>query len=226
PMAEAIQTIPLEAINAFLNAGRIMDDAEQLEAAPYVIGGEAESVVAGAGNRVYARGEVDPNINAYGLYRRGKTYTDPQTGEFLGIHAQEIGNAEVLSTERDIATLMVSRSRQEVRIGDRLLETEERAVSSTFFPSDPENDIDGLILDVPNGVTQIGQYDVVILNKGARDNLKEGNVLAIYKTGELVRDRIQNERVRLPDERAGLLMVFRVYDRMSYGIVLNAQRQL
>ena len=75
-------------------------------------------------------------------------------------------------------------------------------------------------------MTQIGQYDVVILNKGARDNLKEGNVLAIYKTGELVRDRIQNERVRLPDERAGLLMVFRVYERMSYGIVLNAQRQL
>ena len=226
PMAEAIPTIPLEAINAFLNAGRILDDADALEAAPYIIGGEAESVVAGAGNKVYARGEVDESVPAYGLYRRGKAYTDPQTGEFLGLHAQEIGNVQVLATEGDITTLMVNRSRQEVRIGDRLLETEERAVSSTFFPSDPENDIDGLILDVPNGVTQIGQYDVVILNKGARDNLKEGNVLAIYKTGELVRDRIQNERVRLPDERAGLLMVFRVYDRMSYGIVLNAQRQL
>ncbi|SFQ85358.1 Nucleoid-associated protein YgaU, contains BON and LysM domains [Halopseudomonas formosensis] len=226
PMAEAIPTIPLEAINAFLNAGRILDDADALEAAPYIIGGEAESVVAGAGNKVYARGEVDEAVPAYGLYRRGKAYTDPQTGEFLGLHAQEIGNVQVLATEGDITTLMVNRSRQEVRIGDRLLETEERAVSSTFFPSDPEGQVDGLILDVPNGVTQIGQYDVVILNKGARDNLKEGNVLAIYKTGELVRDRIQNERVRLPDERAGLLMVFRVYDRMSYGIVLNAQRQL
>src|SRR5690606_24126909 len=165
-------------------------------------------------------------VPAYGLYRRGKAYTDPQTGEFLGLHAQEIGNVQVLATERDITTLMVNRSRQEVRIGDRLLETEERAVSSTFFPSDPEGEVEGLILDVPNGVTQIGQYDVLILNKGALDNLKEGNVLAIYKTGELVRDRIHNERVRLPDERAGLLMVFRVYDRMSYGIVLNAQRQL
>ena len=225
-VAEAIPTIPLEAINAFLNAGRIMDDAEQLEAAPYVIGGEAESVVAGAGNRVYARGDIDETIPAFGLYRRGKAYTDPQSGDFLGIHAQEIGNADVLASERDITTLMVTRSRQEVRIGDRLLETEERAVASTFFPSDPEDEIDGLILDVPNGVTQIGQYDVVILNKGARDNLQEGNVLAIYKTGEVVRDRVQNERVQLPDERAGLLMVFRVYDRMSYGIVLNAQRQL
>src|SRR5690606_24677834 len=203
-----------------------MDDPEQLEAAPYIIGGEAESVVAGAGNRIYARGAVDESIPAYGIYRRGKAYTDPETGDFLGIHAQEIGNGDVLATERDITTLMVTRSRQEVRVGDRLLQSEERAVSSTFFPSDPEGVVEGLILDVPNGVTQIGQYDVVILNKGARDNLKEGNVLAIYKTGETVRDRVLNERVQLPDERAGLLMVFRVYDRMSYGIVLNAQRQL
>lgn len=226
PVAEAIQTIPLEAINAFLNAGRILDSSEALERAPYVIGGEAESVVAGAGNRVYARGQLDESVSAFGLYRRGKAYSDPVTDEFLGVHAQEIGNADVLSTERDITTLMVTRSRQEVRVGDRLLESEERAVASTFFPSDPEGEVEGLILDVPNGVTQIGQYDVVILNKGARDNLKEGNVLAIYKTGETVRDRIQNERVQLPDERGGLLMVFRVYDRMSYGIVLNANRQL
>lgn len=226
PMAEAIPTIPLEAINAFLNAGRILDSAEPLETAPYVIGGEAESVVAGAGNRIYARGEIEENIPAFGIYRRGKAYTDPETGELLGIHAQDIGNADVVATEDDITTLNVTRSRQEVRIGDRLLKTEERPVSSTFFPSDPDREVRGLIVDVPNGVTQIGQYDVVLLNKGTRDGLKEGSVLAIYKTGETVRDRVQNERVQLPDERAGLLMVFRAYDKMSYGIVLNARRQL
>lgn len=226
PVAEAIQTIPLEAINSFLDAGRILDDEGPLERAPYVIGGEAESVVAGAGNRVYARGEVDEEVAAYGIYRRGRSYADPDSGEFLGIHVQEIGNGQVMSTERDITTLNITRSRQEVRIGDRLMETEERAVASTFFPSDPDQEINGLILDVPNGVTQIGQYDVVLLNKGAVDGLKEGNVLAIYKTGEVVRDRIQNNQVQLPDERGGLLMVFRVYERMSYGIVLNASRQL
>ncbi len=226
PVAEAIPTIPLDAINAFLNAGRILDDAAQIEQAPYVIGGEAESVVAGAGSKVYARGEVEEGVPAFGIYRRGRSYTDPDSGEFLGLHIQEIGNGTVLATERDITTLNISRSRQEVRVGDRLLKTEERPVASTFFPSDPDQEVRGLILDVPNGVTQIGQYDVVILNKGATDGLKEGNVLAIYKTGEVVRDRIQNERVQLPDERAGLMMVFRVYDKMSYGIVLNANRQL
>ena len=83
-----------------------------------------------------------------------------------------------------------------------------------------------MILDVPRGVTQIGQFDVVTLNKGARDGLKDGNVLAVYKTGETVRDRVTGENVKIPDERSGLLMVFRTYDKLSYGLVLQATRSL
>ncbi|SFM45821.1 LysM peptidoglycan-binding domain-containing protein [Halopseudomonas yangmingensis] len=226
PVAEAIPTIPLEAINAFLRAGRIFESPAELEGAPYIIGGQAESVIAGAGNRVYARGEVTDDQKVFAVYRRGKSYSDPVTGEFLGLHADEIGQSTVVAHERDIATLVINRSNEEVRVGDRLLETEERAVNSTFFPSDPDREIDGLILDVPRGVKQIGQFDVVIINKGSRDGLVEGSVLAIFKAGEVVRDRISNESVRLPDERAGLLMVFRPYERMSYGIVLNATRQM
>ncbi|HEC52799.1 hypothetical protein LCGC14_0092010 [marine sediment metagenome] len=226
PIAEAIPTIPLEAINAFLRAGRVINDPSEIESAPYVIGGAAESVVAGAGSKIYARGDFSANVPAYEIYRRGKAYTNPETGELLGIHLQEVGNGSVSAVNDDIATLNVTRSRQEVLVEDRLLESEERAVASTFFPSEPTQKIDGLIMDVPNGVTQIGQYDVVLLDKGAREGLIEGNVLAIYKTGEVVRDRVQNERIQLPAERAGLLMIFRVYDKMSYGIVLNATRQM
>ena len=86
--------------------------------------------------------------------------------------------------------------------------------------------MDGLILDVPRGVSEVGEFDVVTLNKGRRDGLSEGNVLAIYKTGETVRDRITGESVKVPDERSGLLMVFRTYDKLSYGLVLNATRSL
>ena len=81
-------------------------------------------------------------------------------------------------------------------------------------------------MDVPRGVTQIGQFDVITLNKGIRDGLVEGNVLAVYKTGETVRDRISGTSVKIPDERAGLVMVFRTYDKLSYGLVLYASRQL
>src|SRR5690606_13341932 len=94
------------------------------------------------------------------------------------------------------------------------------------MPSEPESQVNGVILDVPRGVTQIGQFDVVTLNKGTRDGLIEGNVLAIYKTGETVRDRITGESVKIPDERSGLLMVFRTYEKLSYGLVLGANRSL
>lgn len=226
PMVQAIPTIPLEKINSFLLSNRIVDDAAEFEGAPYVVAGNAERVVSGAGDRVYARGDFSAGEAAYGIFRQGKTYVDPETKEVLGINADDIGTGEVVAEEGDIATLVLNRSTQEVRIGDRLFRTEERAVNSTFMPSEPASPIDGVILDVPRGVTQVGNFDVVTLNKGSRDGLAEGHVLAVYKTGETVRDRITGEPVKIPDERSGLLMVFRTYERLSYGLILTASRQL
>ncbi|WP_028241526.1 LysM peptidoglycan-binding domain-containing protein [Stutzerimonas azotifigens] len=226
PVAEAIPTIPLEAINSFLVNNRVIDSIELFEGAPYVVAGNAERVISGKGDRVYARGQFDEELPAYGIFRQGKTYLDPETGEFLGINADDIGGGDLVATEGDIATLRLNRVTQEVRLGDRLFPTEERAINSSFQPSSPATDVQGVILDVPRGVTQIGQFDVVALNRGARDGLAEGNVLAVYKTGETVRDRVTGERVKIPDERAGLLMVFRTYDKLSYGLVLQATRSL
>lgn len=226
PMAEAIPTIPLEAINSFLLKNRIIDDAEAFQSAPYIVAGEAERVVSGSGDRIYARGDFSSGETAYGIFRQGKTYTDPETQEFLGINADDVGSGEIVAEEGDIATMVLKRSTQEARLGDRLFATEERAINSTFMPSEPALDIEGVILDVPRGVTQVGQFDVVTLNRGLRDGLSEGNVLAVYKTGETVRDRVTGEQVKIPDERAGLLMVFRVYEKLSYGLILNATRQL
>lgn len=226
PMAEAITTIPLEAINSFLLSNRIVDSEAEFEAAPYIVAGNAERVISGSGDRVYGRGEFEDGIAVYGIFRQGKSYVDPETEEFLGINADDVGTAELIDMEGDIATMMLTRVTQEARIGDRMFPSEERAVNSTFMPSEPEGEIKGVILDVPRGVTQIGQFDVVTLNKGARDGLKIGNVLAVYKTGETVRDRVTGENVKIPDERSGLLMVFRTYDKLSYGLVLQATRSL
>ncbi|KPZ13269.1 LysM domain protein [Pseudomonas amygdali pv. ulmi] len=226
PMVEAIPSIPLGAINAFLISNRIVDNAEQFEKAPYIVAGNAERVLSGSGDRAYARGTLDPAHTVYGIFRQGKTYTDPQTKEVLGINADDIGSAEVVASEGDVSTLVLQRSTQEVRLGDRLFSSEERAINSTFLPSAPQTPIEGLILDVPRGVTQVSVLDVVTLNKGKRDGLAEGNVLAIYKTSETVRDRITGEQVKIPDERSGLLMVFRTYDKLSYALVLQANRSL
>jgi nucleoid-associated protein YgaU len=226
PMAEAVPTIPLGAINAFLINNRIVDDPAVFDRAPYIVAGSAERVLSGMGDRIYARGTFSPDHTVYALFRQGKTYTDPTTGEVLGINADSVGVGEVVATERDIATLNLQRASTEVRLGDRLFSTEEHAVTSTFMPSPPNSPIDGLIIDVPRGVTQVGKFDVVTLNKGRRDGLVDGNVLAIYKTGETVRDRVTGQQVKVPDENSGLLMVVRTYEKLSYGLVLSASRSL
>jgi nucleoid-associated protein YgaU len=198
PVAEAIPSIPLKSINSFLLSNRIVDKVE----------------------------DFDPAQPVYGIFRQGKVYTDPLTQAFLGINADDIGSGEILAIEGDVATLALQHTTQEVRLGDRLFSGEERPINSTFMPSAPKNEINGLIIDVPRGVTQIGALDVVTLNKGQRDGLADGNVLEVMKTGETVRDRITGQPLKIPDERAGLLMVFRTYDKLSYGLVLKASRSL
>ncbi|WP_447595431.1 LysM peptidoglycan-binding domain-containing protein [Aquipseudomonas campi] len=226
PMAEAIPAIPLEAINSFLLTNRIIDTPEDFASRPYIVAGDSERVVSGAGDRLYARGQFNEQDPVYGIFRQGKKYIDPETKQFLGINADDIGTGEVVAQEGDIATVALSRTTQEARIGDRLFPTEHRAVNSTFMPSEPQTEIRGVILDVPRGVSRIGQLDVVTINKGKIDGLVEGNVLAIYKTGETVRDRVTDKPIKIPDERSGMLMVFRTYEKLSYGLVLSASRDL
>ena len=99
-------------------------------------------------------------------------------------------------------------------------------MSASFQPRAPDGTVSGVMLAVSGGGTQIGTMDVVAINRGTREGMQEGYVLAIYQTGEIVRDGIRNEKVQIPDMRAGLLMVFRTFEKMSYGIVLKSNRPL
>ena len=114
----------------------------------------------------------------------------------------------------------------EIRLKDRLLSREERSLASTFYPRAPEDTVEGVVLNVEGGVRNAGALDVVALNRGDRDGVQAGDTLAIYKQGEMIKDRVAGERIRLPDERIGLLMVFYTYEKMSFGLVMQADRQL
>ena len=116
--------------------------------------------------------------------------------------------------------------KEDVRIGDRLLPTEERRVESTFFPTAPLEEIDGVIMAVLGEVTQVGRNDVVAINRGLESDVNVGAILAIHKKGKIVRDKVNNDSVQFPSERAGILMVFRSFDKMSYGLVLETERAL
>lgn len=224
PLESAIPTIRLDAIQAFLVQNRIVDPGV-LTNAPYVVQGDSERLVLGAGDRLYVRG-VLPESESFNVVRKGPLYVDPVTQEVLGREATYIGLGQAVAQDNDIATMFMSDTREEVQIGDRVLPTEERRVDSTFFPSAPESDVNGQIVSVFGGVSQVGQFDVVVLNRGEREGLEVGNVLAIYKKGAVARDRIANETIRLPSERAGLLMVFRTFEKLSYALVMVTERPL
>ncbi len=222
---EAISSIPLDKIEAFLSRSRVVEPGV-LEGAPYMLAGQQQHVIVGAGDRAYARGIFDPQFTNYSIYRRGDAFKDPITKELLGVYAQGIGTVSVVAVEKEIATLDVVRTYEEVRAGDSLLPSEDRSVDSVFMPSAPDVDIEAQIIAVEGGVTQVGKLDVVIINRGEREGLQIGNVLAIYKAGEVVTDRVRGGSVALPDERAGLMMVFRTFEKMSFALVLEADRAL
>ncbi|WP_420841776.1 LysM peptidoglycan-binding domain-containing protein [Halomonas alimentaria] len=225
PHREAITPIPLEDIRHFLREHRIVDDPEALEELAYVVGGDDRRLMSGVGDRLYARGEV-PAGGRVGFYRVGERFLDPASGELLGLELESVGQARRERQEEDMAVLEVSSSRQEVRNGDIVLPLEDRGLVTEFIPRAPEREVEGTILSVPGGVQFIGRLQVVALDRGQRDGLEPGHVLMVEQRGELVSDPRTGEQLRLPGEDAGLVMVFKTYQKMSYGLVMEASRTL
>lgn len=226
PIESAIPTIPMDAIQPFILNNRIVE-VKELKGAPYIVAAGGGRIMNGAGGKAYARGSFsEGTANAYGIFRTSQVYKDPVTKEVLGLEAQEIGLGNTLSTEKDIITLELVKTSQQVKEGDRLLTTENRRLVTRFQPKAPDEYINGFIISVPGGVTQIGQYSMVVINKGNRDGVNEGSILDIMKRGDIVRDRKKDERVRLPSEKAGELIVFRSYEKLSYALVVRATRAL
>ncbi len=223
----AIPPIPLDEIGAFLLRHRILN-ADELNNSAYVVAGDQGHLISAPGDRIFGRGRFPDGERAYGIYRPGDVYRDPITQEVLGYQAQDIGNAQLLSSNRDeVVELEITRVAEEVRVPDRLLPHEERILDSTFHPRAPATEIvDGYMIAVDGGVSQIGTTDIVVLNRGLRDGIEIGNVLAIYQAGQMVYDKVQQNNVALPDTRAGLLMVFESFEKASYALVLKANRPL
>ncbi|NOY66765.1 MAG: LysM peptidoglycan-binding domain-containing protein [Gammaproteobacteria bacterium] len=227
PLDKAISTIPLNAIQQFLKEP-VITNKDELKKAPYVVEFKGEHIVAATNTGIYVRGIKNNDILKYSIVREGNTYIDPVTKEILGYEARFIANATMYRTG-DPSTLMASRTTQEVNIGDRLLPSSEDVFSANFLPRAPDNNISGTILAVLDGVTQIGSNQVVVISKGAREGLQPGHVLDIYQAGATIDDSVTEDRsdkVTLPDEKAGTLMVFRVFEKVSYGLVMKASRNI
>lgn len=228
PLTEAIPTIPMETIRPFLSRPRVVT-SQELQNAPYVLDFAGQHIVGGAGDRIYVRSIRRDDTNAYMVFRPGPSYRDAETGEVIGHEALFVADTR-LERPGDPATLGLTQTAEEVRIGDRLLPVEQEKVLTRFVPHTPKANVRAHIISVLGGVFEIGQYQAVALDRGARNGLESGHVLRIFHNGRLSRDGTNKDApgsmVRLPNEEAGTLMVFRVFDRVSYALVLRASRPL
>lgn len=236
PLDDAVQSIPYEEISAFLSRGMVLERS-QIEGLPYILATRGQRMIAAAGNEVYVRGgEPAAPGTRYSIVHIGEKLVDPDDNKVVGYQGIFIGEG-ALSRGGDPATVALTDTNREALPGDRLV-PETVDIPLNFFPKAPDTDIEGRIMSVVDGVSLIGQYHVVVINRGARNGLAPGDVLTVFQSGETVRDRFGSrsvlggdsgfmpnfggEKVKLPDEQAGTVMIFKVYDRIGYGLVMEA----
>ncbi|MGR9086163.1 MAG: LysM peptidoglycan-binding domain-containing protein [Gammaproteobacteria bacterium] len=226
-LKQAVRLIPADAINKYLISPRVVGKNE-LASAPYVVDFAGEHLIAGAGDKLYVRSIDSANATSFTVYRSGDTYIDPETREILGYEAQFIAEGTLLRPG-DPAILSVTKSKGEIRMGDRIMENHNEEIFLNYFPKPPEDSIKGSIISVLDGVSQIGRYNVVVIDKGTSDGLATGHELNIYQRGRITHDPfspIKNDMVQLPDEISGKLMVFRPFERISYALVMEARQAI
>lgn len=227
PLEEAIPTIPFELLRAFLSRPAILDP-DSLDTLPYLFA-HPDGLLGSAGRDVYVRGTDADAGTVYNIVHQGDALVDPDNGDVIGYEGLFVGQGRVRRSG-DPATLFITESAREAQIGDYMI-PEEGITPVNFFPQAPGTPIDGRIVSVLDGVSLIGQYQVIVINRGANHGVAPGHVLDVYQTGEWVRDDVQQknrffpDKVRLPDEYAATTLVFRVFDRMSYALVMEATRE-
>lgn len=240
----ALSTLDTRVIEPFLTEPLIVEEGE-LNAAPRIVATTENRMLLTRGDRAYARSpadasllESDDNKRNLRVFRNPRALKDPASGEILGYEAQFLGKARLVraesrqelqgsdgkpSTAIVPATVDITSAREEMLVGDRLLPEAPRGYVN-YVPRSPDTDINGRIVSIyGSAVANAAQNQVVVINRGRRDGLESGHVLAILKDGKVLPDKTDPNRplLKLPDERNGLLMVFLTFDKLSYGLVLD-----
>ncbi len=224
PLAEPIPTFSPEIILPFLTKPLVVDDT-QLKQAGYVTVGLDDRIVLGDQSEFYARRVPESEAEVYQLFRRGKLIKDPDTKKKLGYEAVYLGDALMLE-RGDPSKLIVTRVKQEIFPTDDLLLAPARAPLPYYFPHAPDQEVHGKILSALNAVEEMGMSAVVSVNLGTKDGMEPGHVLRIMREAGTRKDPVTRKKYKLPPESSGLLMLFRTFDQVSYGLIINATRPI
>jgi hypothetical protein len=232
----AIASIPLHLIGPFLNEA-VVFDTDELTRAPRIVATQEGRVLVSRGETAYVRGDLG-GARDFRLFREPRPMLDPVSREVLGYEARFVGTAEFVrageeragaggASELVPATFRVASTRLEAGVGDRLSPVPQRDLAA-FAPRAPAAPIDGRIVSVYGDGLLAGQNQIVALNRGVRDGLERGHVLALWRAGRRVADSTgadgpRRTTVALPDERHGLLFVFRTFERVSYALIMQVQ---
>jgi len=226
---QEIPSIPASAIEPFLSRPLVVEP-DGLDKAPTIVATQADRVILAAGNTAYVRGIRDTKEEIWYVYRRGGPLIDPDTNRTLAYEAIYLGTAQVIRPG-DPATVVLTNAAREVGTGDKLVAAGRPQVIN-YAPHAPAFQVTGSIMNIYGGVAQIGEagpQSIVSINRGRNDGLEVGHVLALYSRGGTVRDATKprnaaDAMIALPNERAGLVFVFRVFERVSYALVMNITR--
>jgi hypothetical protein len=231
---DAISSVQVHLLEPFFNEAVIFDTSDELLRAPRVVATQEGRVMLSRGETAYVRGELGGRRD-WRLFREPKPLRDPSTREVLGFEAQYVGTLALLregaeGTGADgkpvviPSTFTVNSLRQEAAVGDRLAAVPPREFNN-LAPHAPAQDLAGQIVSIYGDSLTAGQNQIVALNRGTKDGMERGHVLALWRDGRVITDKTSDDKaaMKLPDERHGLLFVFRVFDRMSYALILNVQ---
>lgn len=235
PQGNAIPTLPYSSIQGFLSHPTLLSK-EQIKAAPYVLAFRDMHQVAGSGNEVYVNNLTAEQNARFSVVHVADELRDPDDNALLGYEGVYTATALVERPGNPAKAVLIEPA-QETVAGDRLVTSAEEAPPVNFTLRAPSSDVHGRIIAIVNGTDLVGQFEVVAINRGKNHGLEAGNVLAVDSAGDVVTDDYRDgktrgsaigsrssfaPKVRLPDERSGTLLVFRVFDRMSYGLIVGA----
>ncbi len=221
---EDIPTIPPGAIHPFLTMPLLVEEG-QLEGAPHVVVGVDDNIILGRGSEFYARGIQDEAQSDYHVYRPGRTFLHPDTGELLGHEAIYLGDARLIEFG-ETSRMVLTASKEEIGPSDRLMPSQRSLAIPTYNPRKPDAQVNGRILSTLGGVKEFGPLAVATITLGEREGMEPGHVLRVMRHGGQYKDPVDGKMYDLPNADSGLIMVFRTFEKMSYGLVVKANRAL
>jgi len=226
PLSDAIPAISASAIRQFTVKPRVLSQ-EELDASPYIIGNFEGRLISASGNQIYARGLENSDESLYSIYRPGKRFLDPDSGEVLGIEVVYVGDAKVIAFG-DPSRMVITDNNRESLNGDILLPLDRGKIAHDYVPRNPAIGFEGKIISLFDAISQTGQNQTVAVNIGQRDGIEIGDMLAVFSPGGTITDRSRGRRdvLELPDERTGMVMIVRSFDRVSYGLIMESDRPI